>query len=563
MKVGNLKSCFITGPSEIDKLNQKIKELEMKIFENKINNSMREDRIKNSGTDFAVQTDIVVEAGVNRDIQNIVNNSGKPDQNNGSSVSPAGGADSPTPPAPPAFIPPPPPTPKLVKRRSSFKKFTPESKLPLKTVNVIKIPNIKIQQQNTVWKSINDDNLFKTGKIDTNELTRLFSRNSASYAGTLKKSARTIQNRDSQRNFNENSHHENSPQFSILPEKKLRNWSIFLHRPDMKKYHSENFAEFKKIMLNCDQRNLFDVETLQQLIRLLPTNEEFCKLANTSDFLSEPEKKLFELSQIERLEQRLECMIIFKSEKDEFTKIHKFYKDLKFSSDLLMKKSSSKSDCVTILLELVLGITNFMNKKSKGVAIGVELSTILKLSEVRSKLDGRITLIHYVANTLDKICSEKLAKLNFKLKINTESQSDVVQGTKTMKDGLLKISEEILYFNENVSLKSNRDDFMSVFVGLRNRLETSLLVVQRDQAEASVCFLNVKRYFLVGDGVSSNEFFGYFSKFLDLLEAAQKSGVETQVEPASTKNVFSRSRNATLPRNMKLSKFVGQRVKEC
>jgi hypothetical protein len=202
-----------------------------------------------------------------------------------------------------------------------------------------------------------------------------------------------MKNRDSERNDFEK--YENS-QLSILPEKKLRNWSIFLHRPDMKKYHSE-FSEFKKIILNCDKQESFDVETLQQLIRLLPTNEEFCKLANMSEFLSEPEKKLFELSKIERLEQRLECMVIFKSENDEFMKIHKFYQDLKVTSELLMKKSGSKSACVIILLEMILGISNFMNKKSKGVAIGVELSSILKLSEVRSKFDGRITLVHYLA----------------------------------------------------------------------------------------------------------------------------------------------------------------------
>ena len=58
------------------------------------------------------------------------------------------------------------------------------------------------------------------------------------------------------------------------------------------------------------------------------------------------------------------------------------------------------------VLELVLALGNYMNRGARGNASGFKIGSLNKIIDTKSSIDKRITLLHYMLETIcKKVCT--------------------------------------------------------------------------------------------------------------------------------------------------------------
>ncbi|CAH8517055.1 unnamed protein product [Schistosoma turkestanicum] len=220
-------------------------------------------------------------------------------------------------------------------------------------------------------KHIHENNLM----VPTNSDPKLRDAdNSYSIRGRSLSSSRTME-------FNQK--HEPS----LIDSQRCLNINIFLR-------------QFRHIHINlldlinqCDGSSIGS-ERLKDLIKLLPTDQEIKCLKTFQGnihYLDPAERFFYDLVRIPKYYHKIDCMLL----KEEFQPTINW---IKSSLENVMKTSQEiiTSPLICDLLQTVLEIGNYMNKgDSLGSASGFKISSLLKLSEVRSN-DPKITLLHFL-----------------------------------------------------------------------------------------------------------------------------------------------------------------------
>ncbi|CAH8591404.1 unnamed protein product [Schistosoma rodhaini] len=174
---------------------------------------------------------------------------------------------------------------------------------------------------------------------------------------------------------------------NLLESQRCLNINIFLR-------------QFRHIHINlldlidrCDGSSIGS-ERLKDLIKLLPTDQEIkCLKAfqGNVNYMDPAERFFYDLVRIPKYYHKIDSMLL----KEEFQPTINW---IKSSLDNVMKTSQEilKSPLICELLQTVLEIGNYMNEGNNlGSASGFKLSSLLKLSEVRSN-DSKFTLLHFL-----------------------------------------------------------------------------------------------------------------------------------------------------------------------
>uniref|UniRef100_A0A8C2DXL9 Inverted formin, FH2 and WH2 domain containing n=1 Tax=Cyprinus carpio TaxID=7962 RepID=A0A8C2DXL9_CYPCA len=173
-------------------------------------------------------------------------------------------------------------------------------------------------------------------------------------------------------------------EISFIDAKKNMNLNIFLKQF---KCSNEEFVS----MLQKGDCSKFDVESLKQLLKLLPEKHE---IDNLKSFQGDPDK----LAKVDRFylsllavpcyQLRIECMLLC----EETLSVLDILKPKVDVSPADLRKSS----LLPSFCKLILSVGNFLNYGSHtGNAEGFKISSLLKLTETKAN-KSRITLLHHI-----------------------------------------------------------------------------------------------------------------------------------------------------------------------
>ncbi|KAL0219072.1 hypothetical protein P9112_004725 [Eukaryota sp. TZLM1-RC] len=298
---------------------------------------------------------------------------------------PGSGAPPPPPPPPPPGMPgmPPPPIGKMPGIKP--KRKDPKPPVPVKSLHWTKIPDTRVGAD-TIWapSNINESNVG----LDKNDLYNTFCIEQASKPSTEKSSkpAETA----------------TPTTITLLDGQRSKTMAIVLITLRME------FSVLRKALLTLDT-SLLSSERAKVMLTAVPTSDE-CELVRNYDGdvakLDTPEKFIYNIMDIPRLSQRLECFSLRKRLPEALNNIDSLsIKVTDFCKQLL------NSEKFALLLEVVLAVGNTLNAGSfKGGASAFKLESLPKLADTRGK--NNVTLLHYITNivlTKERYTSKSVA----------------------------------------------------------------------------------------------------------------------------------------------------------
>ncbi|XDV43794.1 hypothetical protein PO909_012201 [Leuciscus waleckii] len=181
-------------------------------------------------------------------------------------------------------------------------------------------------------------------------------------------------------------------EISFIDAKKNLNLNIFL------KQFKCSYEEFVA-MLQKGDCSKFDVESLKQLVKLLPEKHE---IDNLKSFQGDPDK----LANVDRFyllllavpcyQLRIECMLLCEETLSVLEILKPKVELVEAACESLRKSSLLPSFC-----KLILDVGNFLNYGSHtGNAEGFKISSLLKLTETKAN-KSRITLLHHILEEVE------------------------------------------------------------------------------------------------------------------------------------------------------------------
>ncbi|KAL1503230.1 hypothetical protein AB1Y20_011286 [Prymnesium parvum] len=305
-----------------------------------------------------------------------------------------GGAPPPPPPiASGAAVPPPPPVPgapPLAVRTQGPtmpKKPAIKPQVPLRQLHWGKMPDAKVV--GTLWeKDVSDDKV----KLDVSEIEELFAASSNTKlksepgegADEAEQSSRTP--RDSVRST------KRVETVTLLDAKTANNTAIAISRFRMSPESIAHALEVGSDGLTADQ--------LSSLASILPSADDVQlvqEYEGPTSLLGKAESFVLAVSKVPRYAIRVRCMLT-RATFDEK------YEELRENLEAVVNATTQvrKSATLRRSLEVTLAVGNYLNgSTSKGGAWGFRLDTLSKIASTKT-LDGRSTLLHYLARLLDK-----------------------------------------------------------------------------------------------------------------------------------------------------------------
>lgn len=172
------------------------------------------------------------------------------------------------------------------------------------------------------------------------------------------------------------------------------------------------FRQYRDAIVKCDY-SILRTEILCPLLQLLNnvTVEEMTSVVNlvkdavsgrdelvTLDEFEEPDVFLYEMSKIPEIKTRIECMILEQTFEDLFQMTVNSLNVVYTALECL----HSRLDDITRLFQLILRIGNTLNEGSKigGGQTSFSLATLSKLGELKSSLDPKVDLLHYILSLI-------------------------------------------------------------------------------------------------------------------------------------------------------------------
>ncbi|CAJ0946953.1 unnamed protein product [Ranitomeya imitator] len=229
---------------------------------------------------------------------------------------------------------------------------------------------------------------------------------------------------------------------SLLDSKRSMNIGIFLKQ--FKKSAEHIVEDIRKG--KCD---LYDSETLQELVKMSPEAEEVKKLkAFNGEItkLSLADSFMYMLIQVPNYSLRIEAMVLKREFSPSYSSLNQDMMIIRLATKELMSCEQLHS-----ILYLVLQAGNIMNAGGyAGNAVGFKLSSLLRLADTKANKPG-MNLLHFVALEAQKkdaallTFSETLHHVNEAARLSTENMEAefraLLTKTKTLKDQIKKDME--------------------------------------------------------------------------------------------------------------------------
>jgi hypothetical protein len=295
------------------------------------------------------------------------------------------------PPPPPSLAPPPPPPapaapgapPPAVVPKALTASSAPKSTVPFKQrapnrrrIHWDKIDSKKAEE--TFWKSVDLKAVAK--QIDTSLLEKSFALNDiekpekGKAPGDFKKKE------------------PKKEKITLLAEKKTRQIELALHKFKVKP------LDIKEILLSGDEERI-TLEALNQLLTSMPEEEDIAAVRafkGDKSELGNAEAFVDVMASIPLLEKRLKTWLFKQKFSELVMDANRHIQVIQHGLDAI---EGSKSFHKILAVILVMG--NYLNEGTeKGEAVGFKLSTLEKLSSVRSA-DGSISFLEFVSKWVD------------------------------------------------------------------------------------------------------------------------------------------------------------------
>jgi dishevelled associated activator of morphogenesis len=182
-------------------------------------------------------------------------------------------------------------------------------------------------------------------------------------------------------------------EFSVIDSRRARNCTILLSTLKIPN------NELREIILKLDPNDDLPKDTVEQMLKFIPTVEEVTLLEeNKLEYpqMAKADRFLYEMSKINRYKQKLKILFFKKKYADMYRELtYKF----KITTELCRILMSNKN--ILNLLEIVLALGNFMNQSQKrSVAVGFSISNLNKLIDIKSSNDRSFSMLHYIINTI-------------------------------------------------------------------------------------------------------------------------------------------------------------------
>ena len=244
---------------------------------------------------------------------------------------------------------------------------------------------------------------------------------------------------DSNKNKNNNSNQVKTGVVKLLDDKKLMNIQISLSKVEFTQ------EKMKDILTTYDQDNIFDIDTIETIISLYPTDEETNLLKNyTGDVsaLSPPEQFCYMLISIDNC---IKILNFLKFKKNLINDVRVILISIRILSETL--KSINNSMKFKQVLFTIRQIGNYLNHgTANGKALGFSITSLDKLDNIKSYNKDKSSLFDFVVMNIKKKEPELIAFYNEFNRLDEGCQIDKAEldkQIKTIENGINLIHNEI------------------------------------------------------------------------------------------------------------------------
>lgn len=403
-----------------------------------------------------------------------------------------GAPPPPGPPPPPMGGPGAPPAASLLPKRKIQK-----PSIKLKGYQWVKLPDAKIK--NTVWGSFD---FQKQIRFDWNEIEEIFAANPL--PTKERSSGSTIVKPEARAH--------------VLNAKKSQNIAIMLARL------KQPNEVIKKAILSLDEMVLTK-ENIRMLHAFGPTAEEIDQIKDhvkkdsekppeSRVALADPEQLFLELSSVSNLEERLRFFLYKLEFADKLAEIRPGVETVRVATTEFNNNKKWMQ-----ILELVLFLGNFVNEGTfRGGINGFKLSSLQKMMDVRG-VDGRTTLLHYLAKI---IRNEHMELLDFTDELShcadaaRVSLSSLKSEFMTLKKELQQLEDALPKFSPG----KPEDKYIDTFQEFDKRAKDVLYILDETLVETEQLFKSVLTFYAEDPQCDPEEFFTVISSFCSAFEKA-------------------------------------------
>ncbi|CAD5223626.1 unnamed protein product [Bursaphelenchus okinawaensis] len=328
---------------------------------------------------------------------------------------------------PPRMIPPPPPPPPPFGANplaQTVKKKVPKPASSVRTLNWTKLANDKVK--GTVWENVNEEKLYD--QLDLTILCQQFAATkteSEASTATLHKrffKPETVQ--------------------SVIEPRRSQNCTIMLSK--LKLSHKE----IRNALLSMDEKQKLPKDMIEQMLKYIPTKEELQLIDETLSKNKTPavlplaDRFFYEVGQIQRYEQRLQCLYTMRTFQERVEELVPYLNAVSKASTTLTSSKRLKQ-----LLALLLAIGNYLNfGKRMGNAMGFTIGSINQVTNVRSSLKADRNLLHYIAEIIENKFPDLLRikrELQCVFEATKFTKNEMEQEIKSLQSALCFVSAEL------------------------------------------------------------------------------------------------------------------------
>jgi dishevelled associated activator of morphogenesis len=202
----------------------------------------------------------------------------------------------------------------------------------------------------------------------------------------------------------------------VIDSRRATNLEILLAKLKKNKLTNESLAG---IILNMDTKEELNKDTIEQLLKFVPTESEETLLnENSSEYINmaEPDRFLFDMSRIFHYKQKLEALYFKKKYTERFKELKTKVSQATKCCNILLEDKN-----IVTLLNIVLCMGNFMNQGHRnGTAAGFSISNLNKLTDIKSSIDKSYSMLHYLIDTIEKRVKSVTIFKNLKSKLFIE-----------------------------------------------------------------------------------------------------------------------------------------------
>ncbi|XP_031639855.1 protein diaphanous-like [Contarinia nasturtii] len=295
-------------------------------------------------------------------------------------------------------------------------------------------------------------------------------------------------------------------------------------------YKNTSHDQIKKYILDCND-SMLKVDFIEALMKCWPQPYQINQLIDlnkTNIELAEPENFLVDLSDIERLLPRLQCIKFKINYNDMVT-------DLKPNIEVGIAacKQLTTSQKFRKILILIRSIGNIMNSGSTyGEAVAFELPILTKLNTIKCS-DNKQTLLHFVVETVENrqpellVFGDELNYVNEAARLDLDHIEDVINKIATEADILKK------ELARNSVSQLIDDKFIETMTPFMSECSAHLELLKGMTIDMQAGYMNVADYFgfkikEYGMNMSMKECFSTITTFHDLFMKAQTEMSKTQ-----------------------------------